>query len=79
MLHKSALKKGEISEELFSELNFLKDTIFSGEVVKRNAKITNEIQQGAKILSHQLQCDLRCAIDNQVAENKQKKIKNKKN
>ena len=50
------------------ELNFPKDTNYAGEVVERNAKTTNEMQQRAKILSHQLQRDLHCAIDNQVAE-----------
>ena len=49
------------------------DTNYAAKEVVRDTKITNEMQQRAKVLSHKLQRDLRSAIDNQAKEKKQKK------
>ena len=69
-LYKVNLERGEIPQEVFNDLGFPMDTNYAAKEVVRDAKITNEMQQRAKVLSHKLQRQLRSAMDNQAKENK---------
>ena len=50
---------GHIPEDVFNRLGFPKDTDYDGDTVERQAAISNEMQQRAKIISHKFQRKLR--------------------
>ena len=73
VLYKEMDQKGYISEEKFDELNYPVDKDENNLEVRRNAKITDEKSQRAKILSHKFQRSLRQKI---IHEKSQKEMRN---
>ena len=58
-LYTKMVDDGHLDDSIFEEVGFPSDRNASGEMVRRNATISQESQQRAKWLTHQCQVDLR--------------------
>ena len=52
-------RDGHITEEVYDRLGFVKDTNYAGEDVDKPDEISQEMRHRAKVISHNLQCQLR--------------------